>query len=96
MQVTDKCQVCGKEYKYCNKCNDYHNWREVCCSSECYKIYLIITQHRLGITDDSETVKLLNAKGINLGTINSLNVNDITKNYILKVLQTVKSTKNKK
>lgn len=89
-----KCQICGAEYKACNSCDKYHNWMSVVDSQKCYLVYLAVTEHRLGITDDAGFVSALAKAGINKHNLEQKNIVEPVKAKIRDVLN--RSQKNGK
>lgn len=57
------CYTCGKEYRYCPKCdglNNTPNWLSYVCSDECNEIFQICAQYNLGHLSKSKARKKLN------------------------------------
>lgn len=66
-----ECQICGNKYYACNSCEKANSWKIVSCSPVCYQIYIIITDYRLNIVSQIESIKRLDKIGINIDTIDT-------------------------
>ena len=60
---TAACRICGKEFIPCKTCykeTGIFNWREMCCSADCGKKYLLAVEQarnpKQKILDDSENI----------------------------------------
>ncbi len=81
-----KCQICGAEYKACSNCDKQRSWLSVANTEQCWFIYLAVTEHRLGITTDSEFITALAKLGITKNTLESKNIIEPVKARIRDVL----------
>ena len=65
------CQICGNSYYACDLCEKTNSWKTVSCTPFCYQIYIIITDYRLNIANQAESIKRLNKIGINIENIDT-------------------------
>ena len=49
-----QCQICGREYYACNKCEKLNSYKLVVDKPECYGIYLILLEIRQGVLTMAE------------------------------------------
>ena len=83
------CQICGNEYYACNSCEKTNSWKIVSCSPVCYQIYIIITEYRLNIVNQIESIQKLNKIGINIDNIDTYkNLTETIKKLIKEILST--------
>jgi hypothetical protein len=54
-----ECIICGKKYKYCDKCKQYGNWRTIADVPEHYQLHLLIQEHRNDIISDDEFIEAI-------------------------------------
>ena len=87
---TMKCIICGKSYKACADCGKYGGWKTLCDTSDHYKIYEIIQQHRLG-TPVGELKEMLNS----ISDESKLNLLPSVQEYLDKNILKTKATKRK-
>lgn len=53
-----KCRVCGKEYFCCFESKKIGSWREVACSTDCYKVYIeLIGESRKPKSNIGDTIQ---------------------------------------
>ncbi len=81
-----KCQICGAEYKACSSCDKHRSWLSVADTEQCWFIYLAVTEHRLGITTDSEFISALAKLEITKNTLESKNIIEPVKAKIRDIL----------
>ena len=61
------CTVCGKQYRYCPKCQQYSNmekWHIEYCSEQCRNTYLTINKYAFKHIDKEMAKALLEGNGI--------------------------------
>lgn len=58
------CQICGKPYYACRKCEEINSPRQTTDRNECYAIYVILTALRQGVITKGEARTKLNDIGI--------------------------------
>lgn len=58
------CQICGKPYYACRKCEEINSPRQTTDRNECYAIYVILTALRQGVITKGEARAKLNDIGI--------------------------------
>lgn len=65
------CQICGKPYYACRKCEEVNSPRQTTDRNECYAIYVILTALRQGVITKGEARTKLNDIGITNENITS-------------------------
>lgn len=53
------CQICGKPYFACRKCEDINSPRQTTDKNECYAIYVILVALRQGVMTNEEAKEKL-------------------------------------
>lgn len=84
-QLNATCSVCGKKYHMCSDCSEVKSftpWRTVACSTECYKIYLVLSNFNNGFINKAETKEQLsNCNLSNLDLFES-NIKELINNIL--------------
>lgn len=60
------CQICGKGYYACDKCEKLNSYKIVVDTPACYGVYLVLTELRQGVIDQTEAQKKLKEQGLTL------------------------------
>lgn len=95
------CQICGKPYYACRKCEEINSPRQTTDNNECYAIYVTLTALRQNVITKGEAKERLVEIGYNSKNIKSKRENFLPEVHdwlvdIIGVEETVKKTKLKK
>ena len=95
------CQICGKPYYACRKCEEINSPRQTTDNNECYAIYITLTVLRQNVITKGEAKEKLAEIGYNSKNIKSKRENFLPEVHdwlvdIIGVEETVKKTKLKK
>lgn len=95
------CQICGKPYYACRKCEEINSPRQTTDNNECYAIYITLTALRQNVITKGEAKEKLAEIGYNSKNIKSKRENFLPEVHdwlvdIIGVEETVKKTKLKK
>lgn len=64
--LNSTCQICGKQYHYCEDCRKHGNWRRIADTPEHYQIAMILTEYREHIINDKEAAEFFRDCGITI------------------------------
>lgn len=100
MSPNRTCQICGKPYYACRKCEDINSPRQTTDKNECYAVYVTLTALRQGVLTQGEAKDKLAEIGYNprnIGTKSENFLPEIHKKLvdIIGVEETVTKTKTK-
>lgn len=95
------CQICGKPYYACRKCEEINSPRQTTDKNECYAVYVTLTALRQRVIDKGEAKEKLAEIGYNPKNIKSMRDNFLPEVHdwlvdIIGVEEAVKKTKIKK
>lgn len=95
------CQICGKPYYACRKCEEINSPRQTTDNNECYAIYVILTALRQNVINKGEAKEKFAEIGYDSKNIKSKRENFLPEVHdwlmdIIGVEETVKKTKIKK
>ena len=95
------CQICGKPYYACRKCEEINSPRQTTDNNECYAIYVTLTALKQNVITKGEAKEKLAEIGYNSKNIKSKRENFLPEVHdwlvdIIGVEKTVKKTKLKK
>ena len=77
------CWICGKEYKYCEKCDPMLSWRTIGCTPKHYQVAVILDEHRNNVLDDIKAKEMFENIGIK--------TEDDLSQFLPEVAETIKS-----
>lgn len=95
------CQICGKPYYACRKCEEINSPRQTTDNNECYAIYVTLTALKQGVIDKGEAKEKFAEIGYDPKNIKSKRENFLPEVHdwlvdIIGVEETDKKTKFKK
>lgn len=86
------CSICGTKYHVCNDCSNtksFAPWKRITCSTDCYKIFLILSNYTNKYISKDEAKK-------ELSECNISNLESFEDNIKSSIKEIMKETKQKK
>lgn len=85
--MTKKCQICGKDYKFCPECDRVDSYKKVVDDPVCYKIYMVIYQYRTNIIDIDKAKEEFSTIGVTAKTLSDFKLIDSVRNYVAEIVK---------